>query len=101
MELTTLYVVFLALGFYVNPGAVIISYAVASAVGVISIVPGDVGVFELAMITALSATGIPIAVGLSATLLYRVLNKALFLPVGFYYYSQIINPRKKHGKPSP
>jgi uncharacterized protein (TIRG00374 family) len=91
--------VFLALGSPVNPGAVIISYAVANATAVVSIVPGDIGVYELTMVTALSSTGVPVALGLSATLLYRVLNKALFLPIGFFYYSQILN-QKKPNKPA-
>jgi len=98
MEVTTLFVVFASLGLYINPGAIIISYAVASVVGVISVIPGDVGVFEVAMITALSATGTPVAVGLSATVLYRILNKALFLPVGFYFYTHLIGGQA--GKPN-
>ena len=47
-------------------------------------------------------TGTPVAVGISATLLYRILNKALFLPPGFYYYSKFLNKKKgSGGKPSP
>lgn len=99
MELSALYVVFLALGIYINPGAVIISYAVANGVGIISIIPGDVGVYEVALVSALAATGAPVAIGLSATLLYRVINKALLLPFGFYFYSQFLG--RKSGQPNP
>lgn len=93
MEVVTLYIVFIALGVWVNPGAVIISYAAASATAVVSIIPGDVGVYELTSVAVLSSTGVPVAVALTATLIYRVLNKTLFLPPGFYYYSKFI--RKK------
>lgn len=93
-EVLTLYLVFLALGVLINPGAVIIAYAVANATAIVSLVPGDVGVYELTMVAVLSTTGTPVAVGLSATLLYRILNKALFLPPGFYYYSQYLRKLK-------
>lgn len=93
MELATLYVVFAALGALINPGAAIIGYAVANTASAVSVVPGDVGIYELAMVASLSATGISLGIALSATLLYRILNKALFLPIGFYYYSQIIGQK--------
>lgn len=98
MEVGTLYVVFVALGFAINPGSVIISYAAANSVSIFSVVPGDIGVFEVAMVAALTGTGVPVAVALGATLLYRILNKAIFLPIGFYFYSQFIrnNGFKKH-----
>lgn len=97
MELSTLYIVFLALGVTVNPGAMIISYATANATGAVSLIPGDVGVYEATMVAVLTATGVPVAIGLSATILYRIINKALFLPVGFYFYSRFLsgNPKAK------
>lgn len=90
-EVSTLYIVFLALGVQVNPGAMIISYASATATGAVSLIPGDIGVYEATMVAVLTASGIPVALGISATLLYRLLNKATFLPIGFYYYSKFIN----------
>ena len=35
-----LYLVFVAFGFWVNPGAVILAYAVANFMGLVSILPG-------------------------------------------------------------
>lgn len=97
MELSTLYIVFLALGMPINPGAMVISYATANASGAISLIPGDVGVYEATMVAVLTATGVPVAIGLSATILYRIMNKAIFLPVGFYFYSKFLakNPKAK------
>lgn len=89
-EVTTLYVAFAALGFALNPGIVIIAYAVANIAGAISIIPGDVGIYELVMVSTLSIVGVPLAVGVSATLLYRVANKALLIPIGFYFYNRYI-----------
>jgi len=90
VEVLILYIIFLALGFAINPGVVIIAFAVASGAGIVTVIPGDVGVYEFAMITTLSVVGVPLAVGLSATLLYRILTKLIMLPFGFYFYNKYV-----------
>lgn len=99
-EILTLYIVFLALDTPVNIGAVIIAYAAANAAGIISIIPGDVGVYEVTMIAAFTSLGIPVSIGLSATLLYRIINKGIFLPLGFASYSNLLRKGSKGAKPS-
>ncbi|MEX0748478.1 MAG: lysylphosphatidylglycerol synthase transmembrane domain-containing protein [Candidatus Saccharimonadales bacterium] len=89
-EVTMFYLVFIALGFTLNPGIVIVAYAVANIAGIISIIPGDVGVYELTMVSVLSLVGVPLAISVSATLLYRVTTKALLIPAGFYFYNRYI-----------
>jgi uncharacterized membrane protein YbhN (UPF0104 family) len=42
------------------------------------------------MVTALTALGVPFALSLSVVILYRVLNFAIFLPLGFYIYRQTL-----------
>lgn len=85
-ELLTITVVYYAFGETVNFGAIIIAYAVANMAGLIAVLPGGVGVYEGLMTAVLTAAGIPKALALSATVVYRVLNMALFLPVGFILY---------------
>lgn len=85
---------FLILGIDVNPGLILISFALANLAGVISVIPGDVGVHEAAMIASLSVAGVPAGTALSATLLYRVFNKMLFVPVGFVAYTRLLKPAK-------
>ncbi len=87
LEVALLYIVFLALGAPISIGIVIIAFAVANGAGIVTIIPGDVGVYEIAMVATLSLVGVPLAVGISATLVYRVLHKGLILPFGFYFYS--------------
>lgn len=86
------YTSFLLVGADVNPGLIIVSFTLANFAGIISFVPGDVGVHEATMIAVLSVAGVPASTALSATLLYRVFNKLLFLPVGFAAYSYLIKP---------
>lgn len=60
-------------------------------VGGISLIPGDVGVYEVAMVAAFSSLGIPVAAALSATVLYRILKKLITLSVGFVFYTRLIS----------
>ena len=91
-ELAIVYVSMLAVSADVSLGAVFIAFVAANIVGVVSIIPGDVGVHELTVIIVLSAFGVPESVAVSATLLYRVFNKLIFLPIGFYFYQKILKP---------
>lgn len=85
-ELTTIYVVFLGFGQIINPGIIITGYALANALSSISVFTNGVGLYEASMIGTFAALGLPFALAFAATLVYRVLNMGIFLPVGFYFY---------------
>ena len=87
-ELLTIYVVFLSFGQLVNPGIVIAGYALANAVSILGIFTGGVGIFEATMIATFAALGVPLALATAIVIVYRVLNLAVFLPIGFYYYNK-------------
>lgn len=89
-EILTIYVVYIAFSTLINPGAVIIAYAVANFAGLIAILPGGVGVYEGLMTATLASAGIEKALALSATVVYRVLSMLFFLPIGYYYYHRAI-----------
>jgi uncharacterized protein (TIRG00374 family) len=89
-ELATIYVVFVAFGHWLNPGVVIAAYTLANLFSIISVISSGVGLYELTMVTALTALGVPFALSLSVVILYRVLNFAIFLPLGFYIYRQTL-----------
>ncbi len=99
-EVATAYLAYMALGELVNPGAVILAYAVASFAGLIAILPGGIGVYEALMTGVLAGAGVPKALALSATLVYRIFTMIIFLPLGFIYYQlalrrgQAESPRK-------
>jgi putative heme transporter len=85
-EVSTIYMVYVASGSLVNPGAVIIGYAVANFAGLVSVLPGGVGVYETLMVLVTSAGGVPAELAISVTIMYRVLNMLIQLPPGYYYY---------------
>ncbi len=94
MELSIVYVALMAVGAEVTFAAAFASFLAANIVGVISVIPGDVGVHEAVMTTMLVAFGVDAPQALSAVLLYRVFNKVIFLPVGFYFYTLLLKPAK-------
>ena len=99
-ELLTINVVYFAFGQTVNFGAIIIAYAVANIAGLVAVLPGGFGVYEGLMTAVLTGSGIPKALALSATLVYRVLNMSIFLPVGFVLYQIGLRGRKNEPRPN-
>ena len=89
-EVTTIYLAYLALGQAINPGAVILAYSVASFAGLISILPGGIGVYETLMTATLASAGVPKALALSATLIYRIFTMIIFVPAGFILYQMAL-----------
>ncbi|MEK7594809.1 MAG: lysylphosphatidylglycerol synthase transmembrane domain-containing protein [Patescibacteria group bacterium] len=85
-EVGALYVVYIAFGEFVNIGAVILAYAVANFAGLISVLPGGIGIYEALMTTVLVSAGVPAAVSLPVTVMYRVINTVIQLPPGYYLY---------------
>lgn len=104
-EVMTIYVVYIAFGSLINPGALIIAYAVANFAGLIAVLPGGVGVYEGLMTATLASAGVNKGLALSATVVFRILTMALFLPIGYFYYQKTLKqigikhtdlPKKPH-----
>lgn len=85
-EVLSIYVVYVAFGEWVNLGAVILGYAVANFAGLVSVLPGGVGVYEALLTGVLVVAGVPAALSLPVVVMYRVLNTILQLPPGYYFY---------------
>ncbi len=90
-EVCAVYVVYIAFGHWVNPGAIILAYAIANFAGLLSVLPGGVGVYEALMTAVLAAGGIPASVSLPVTIMYRVVNMAVQLPPGYILYHRALN----------
>ena len=89
-EVLSIYVVYLAFGEWVNIGAVILAYAVANFAGLVSVMPGGVGIYEALMTGVLVASGIPAALSIPVTVMYRVLNTIIQVAPGYYYYHKAL-----------
>lgn len=93
-EVMAIYVVFLAFGKTPNIGAVILAYGVANFAGLISVLPGGIGIYEALMIAVLAISGVPTRISLPVIIMYRVVNTAIQLPPGYYYYHKSMNKGK-------
>lgn len=90
-EVLTIYVVYVAFGQFVNIGAVIIAYAVANFAGLVSVLPGGIGVYEALMTATLVAGGIPAALSIPVIVMYRILSMAIQLLPGWVLYHRSLN----------
>lgn len=100
-EIATIYVVYIAFGEWVNIGAVILAYGVANFAGLVSVLPGGVGVYEGLMTVTLSATGVPSRLSLPVTVMYRVINTFLQVPIGYYFYHKNLRQSKSPPPDTP
>jgi putative heme transporter len=89
-EVLAVYVVFIAFGEFVNVGAVILAYAVANFAGLVSVLPGGVGIYEALMAGVLATAGVSPAVSLPVIVMFRVLSTLLQIPPGYYLYQQAL-----------
>ena len=96
-ELATLYVVYIAFGHWVNPGAIILAYAVANIAGLISVFPGGIGIYEAIMTAVLATAGVSPAVSLPVTVMYRVINMFIQIIPGYYFYHKAFKDRPISG----
>jgi uncharacterized protein (TIRG00374 family) len=92
-EVLAIYVVYIAFGHLVNIGAVIIAYAVANFAGLVSVLPGGVGVYEALMTAVMASAGVSAAVSLPVTVMYRVVNTLIQIPPGYYLYQKALHRR--------
>ncbi|MDQ3159207.1 MAG: flippase-like domain-containing protein [bacterium] len=98
-EITTIYVVYIAFGYWPNPGAIILAYSIANFAGLVSVLPGGVGIYEGLMTAVLATAGVPAGVSLPVTIMYRVLNMTIQLPPGYYFYHNTVVNNKLVKKP--
>jgi glycosyltransferase 2 family protein len=90
-EILTIYTVYIAFDQWVNFGAVIIAYAIANFAGLVSVLPGGVGIYEGLTTATLIAAGVPPAVSIPVVIMYRILSMLIQLPIGYYLYHKQIS----------
>jgi uncharacterized membrane protein YbhN (UPF0104 family) len=63
---------------------------VANFAGLVSVLPAGIGIYEGLMTAVLLATGIPAELSIPVTLMYRVLNMAIQLTPGYFFYQKAL-----------
>lgn len=92
-EVAAIFMVFVAFGYLINPGAIIIAYAVANFAGLVSVLPGGVGIYEGLMTGVFATAGVSAAVSLPVVVAFRVVSMAVQLPAGYYFYQKHLRSR--------
>lgn len=84
-DMLTLYLIFLAAGYLVNPAVLLAGYGLPLLLGKVPLLPGGVGVVESAMTALYTRLGVPDNVAIVVVFIYRVF--AFWLPVllGFLF----------------
>ena len=89
-EVAVLYVVYIAFGHWINPGVIILAYAVANLGGFLSVLPGGVGVYESLMTIVLATAGVSASLSLPVTITYRILNTIIQIAPGYVLYQKAL-----------
>jgi uncharacterized membrane protein YbhN (UPF0104 family) len=55
------------------------------------VLPGGVGIYEALMTGVLAAGGVPAALSLPVTVMYRVVNMSVQLPFGYFFYQRALH----------
>jgi len=99
LDVSLIWIAFLALGTWVSPAILFIAFGLSSVAGVISAIPGGAGVYEAVMIAFLASAGVPADDAIAGTLLARVTLVIGTILFGYLFYQLTIN---KYGKaPNP
>lgn len=85
-DLMCCYFVFLGFGYHIHIGVLIFGYGVASLLGMVSFIPGGLGVTEGTMGLLYSALGVPSALAVMSILVFRIFSFWIWIPFGLYSF---------------
>ena len=92
-DMTCLFFVFASLGYTIHFGVLIFGYAVSTLLGMISFIPGGLGVFEGSMALIYTGLGLPGDLTIMSILIFRLFSFWLWIPFGVYSFISL--SRKK------
>jgi uncharacterized protein (TIRG00374 family) len=94
LDMLCLYMTFLAFGYRLSLGYLVVGYVVAYAIGTLAPTPGGLGAVEGLLIALFAGFGVPAATAVAVVLVYRLINFWLPIPPGFVAYL-MIKPRRR------
>lgn len=85
-DILCLFITFLAFGYTISFGHLLVAYSVAYTVGMFAPTPGGLGAVEALLLALFAGFGVPSAIAVAAVLVYRLINYWLPLPIGLVTY---------------
>jgi uncharacterized protein (TIRG00374 family) len=97
LDTATLWAIFQALGDPISPIHALVAYMLASAVAMLSVIPGGLGSFEAAALAVLHVFGLPFAAAAAGVVLLRVFTCLLPMLPGYLIFRFELIVHKKVG----
>ncbi len=85
-DIACLFFVFLSFGHLLHGGLLLFGYGVSTLAGIISFIPGGLGVTDGALGLVFRGLGAPFNIVLMSVLVYRFLSFWIWIPIGFISY---------------
>ena len=85
-DITCFYFVFLSFGYKILWSVLIFGYGVSSLAGLVSFIPGGLGVTEASMGLMYSGLGVPSNLAIMSILVFRFFSFWIWIPFGLYSY---------------
>ena len=80
------YFVFLSFGYKIGFGVLLFGYSVATLAGLVSFIPGGLGVAEGTMGLVYNSLGVPLSLALMSILVFRFFSFWIWIPFGLYSF---------------
>lgn len=85
-DILCFYFVFLSFGYHIHFGVLIFGYCISTLAGLISFIPGGLGVTEGMMGILYSGMGVPLSVALTSILVFRLFSFWIWIPIGIFSF---------------
>jgi uncharacterized protein (TIRG00374 family) len=96
LDTATLWAIFQALGAPISPIHALVTYMLASAIAMLSVIPGGLGSFEAAALAVLHVFGMPFAAAAAGVVLLRVATCLLPMLPGYFIFRFELIVHKDH-----
>jgi len=93
-DITCFYFVFLSFGYHISWGVLIFGYGIATIVGMISFIPGGLGVTEGSLGLLYGGLGVPGAIVVTSILVFRLFSFWIWIPFGLYSFISLSRGKK-------
>lgn len=85
-DIACFFFVFLSFGYLINFGVLTFSYSLSTLAGMISFIPGGLGVTEGSLGLIFNSFSIPLSISLVSILVFRILSFWIWIPIGLISY---------------
>lgn len=93
-DITCFYFVFLGFGYHIHWGVLIFGYCISSLLGMISFIPGGLGVTEGSMGLLYTTLGVPNHLAIMSILVFRIFSFWIWIPFGLYSFISLSKEKK-------